>query len=170
MIMPKSQRVAKAGHRKQLKPKAPKSSSKVVPKSQKTKASFPHLCRMCFELTSQISEMQPTIGEAFKYGLRFERRLASSNDRPCSFCAVLFESLLAHHTNFDFEKLVKFVLVVPGPEKDIGEALHDLCALDLYLEGSVTPGHCHPKTLSLGRYMVSAKSSRYSTKSRDVSL
>jgi hypothetical protein len=168
--MPRVQRVAEAGDRKQLKPKALKSSSKVVPKSRKTKASFPHLCRICFELTSQLSEMQPTVGEAFKYGLRFERRLASSNNRPCSFCTVLFESLLAHHTKFDFEKLVKFVLVVPGPEMDIGEALYDMCPLDLYLEGSIMPGRYHPETLFLGRFMVSAKSSGYSTKSRDVSL
>jgi hypothetical protein len=161
--MPKIQRAAKAGHRKQLKPRAPKSLSKVVPKSKKTKASFPHLCRICFELTSQLSEMRPTIPAAFENGLRFQWRLASSNTRPCSFCTVLFQSLLANHANFDFEKLVKFVLVAPGPEENIGEDLYDLCALDIFLEGSIMPGRYNPDTVLLGRFMVSAKSGEHPT-------
>jgi len=115
---------------------------------------------MCFELAQHLSEMQPTIGEAFKYGLRFERRLARATDHAY-FAQCLFQSLLTHHINFDFEKLVKFVLVVPGLEKDIGEALYNLCLLELYLEDSIMPGFYHPETLLLGQFMVSARSGAY---------
>jgi hypothetical protein len=74
--------------------------------------------------------------------------------------------LAAHNIKFDFEKLVNFVLVAPGPEEDISEALHDLCTLDLYLEGSILPGHCSPETFNLGRFMVSAKSGKSSASTR----
>jgi hypothetical protein len=165
--MARIQKATTPGHRKKFNLKTTKSLSKVTPQSQKTKTPFPHLCRKCFALTSRISEMQPTIPAAFKHGLRFQRRLASSNARPCSFCTVLFESLLAaHNIKFDFEKLVNFVLVAPGPEEDISEALHDLCTLDLYLEGSILPGHCSPETFNLGRFMVSAKSGKSSASTR----
>jgi hypothetical protein len=168
--MAKIQRATTPGRRKKFKPKDPKSLLKGVSQSRKIKRPFPHLCRPCYELTSRLSEIRPSIPEAFKHGLRFQRRLPSSNTLPCSFCSLLFESLLAHNVNFDFQKLVNFVLVAPGPEEDTSEALFDLCTLDLYLEGSIRPSHHVPETYSLGTFMVSAKPGERKLQGEGLSL
>lgn len=155
--------MVKLGRRKKSTLTAPRPSPKTKSQYKKTKTPFPHLCRICYALTSRLSEMRPTIPAHYQYGLRFQMRLATSNTQPCSLCTVLFESLLAHKVPFDFETPVHFILVAPGVEGEVGEDLYDLCALGLYWEdGLIKPGHSYPENLCLGEYMVSARSGEYS--------
>jgi hypothetical protein len=83
--------------------------------------------------------------------------LSRSKDPPCSFCALLLELVLARNIKFEFGEPVRFVLVSPGPEDDTIEGLYDLCALDLYWEGSILPGQFNRETSLLGNLMISAR-------------
>jgi hypothetical protein len=167
--MAKVRRAAKPVTRKKLKPKAPKPFVKALSQSQRARPRFPHLCHICYTITSRISELRPTIPEAYKYGLRFQRILARSKPPPCSFCTLLLESVQANTVKFDFRKPVHFILVAPGPEKDTPETntpegLIDMCYLNLYLEGSIKPGHYYRETFPLGNFMVSTRSGKYFAK------
>ena len=146
----------KPKHGRKPKSKAAKPSPKGIPQSQDARLRFPHLCHICYALTSRISKIQPTIGAAYENGLRFRRTFVHSKTKRCLCCALLFQSLSAHQVNVDLGKPTRFILVAPGPEEDACEELYDLCALELLWEGLVKPGNRHRETRYLGHFMVSA--------------
>lgn len=154
--MARNKRVAKLGHTRESISEAEKPSPQRMAQPENARPRFPHLCYVCYALTSRISEIRPTISEAFKYGLRFRRTFIHPRTKQCSFCALLFQSLSAHKFKIELKRPVRFILVAPGPEKDMQVELYDLMALDLYWEGSIKPGHRLRETRCLGSFMVSA--------------
>ena len=154
--MARNQGVAKLDHTRESISKAGKPPPQRITEPQNARPRFPHLCYVCYVLTARISEIRPTIPQAYKHGLRFQRTFIHPRTKQCSFCALLFQSLSAHKVKIELKKPVRFILVAPGPEEDMEVELYDLNALDIYWEGFIKPGHRYSETRCLGRFMVSA--------------
>jgi hypothetical protein len=154
--MARNQALAKLEHARKSMSKAEKLSPQRITKPQNARPRFPHLCYACYALTSRISEIRPTIPQAYEHGLRFRRTFIHPRTKQCSFCALLFQSLSAQKVKIRLKKPVRFILVAPGPEEDMRVELYDLNALDIYWEGLIKPGHRYSETRCLGRFMVSA--------------
>jgi hypothetical protein len=150
--MARNQGVAKLEHTRESISKAEKPSLQRITQPQNARPRFPHLCYVCYALTSRIS----TIPQAYKHGLRFRRTFIHPRTKQCSFCALLFQSLSAHKVKIELKKPVRFILVAPGPEEDTQVELYDLNSLDIYWEGLIKSGHRFSETRYLGRFMVSA--------------
>jgi hypothetical protein len=153
--MTRIQRAEKSAHARKFKSKPAKPSPQGISQPQNAKLRFPHLCHICYVLTSCISKIQPTIQESYRNALRFRRTFVHSK-KGYSFCTLLFQSLSADKVKVKLGKPVRFILVAPGPEEDKSIELYDIHALDLYWEGLIKPGHRHSETRHLGRFMVSA--------------
>jgi hypothetical protein len=151
-----NQGIAKLEHTRESTSKAEKPSRQQITQPQNARPRFPHLCYVCYALTSRISKIQPTIPQAYSHGLRFRRTFIHPRTKQCSFCALLFQSLSAQKVKIEIKKPVRFILVAPGPEEDMQVELYDLNTLDIYWEGLIKPGHRYSETRYLGRFMVSA--------------
>lgn len=154
--MARNKGVAKLEHTRESISEADMPSPQRITQPQNPRKRFPHLCYVCYALTSRISEIRPTIPQAYRHGLRFRRTFSHLRTKQCSFCAVLFQSLSAHKIKIKRKVPVRFILVAPGPEEDMQVELYDLNALDIYWESLIKPGHRYNETRCLGRFMVSA--------------